>query len=163
MTSYGAPTHRLEEYMSMSSRALEIEARFLYIPDCVTIGLDPGPSMAHPAEVELVRVSEGINLGRQQDVHDILMDVTHDRLGVEEARRLDEVLDKRPKFEVLPVYHIKPPCYFFDTKPVMSNIHVNVMNVLQFIEIIPCDTQTSFTSAVRVVLWSKLIVMQPRM
>ncbi|KAG6050203.1 hypothetical protein E4U39_004608 [Claviceps sp. Clav50 group G5] len=101
LSSYGAPTHRLEEYMSMSSRALEIEARFSYIPDCMTIGLDPGPSTAHPAEVELVRVSNGTNLGRQQDVHDILMDVTHDRLGVEEAaRRLDEVLDKRPKFEV---------------------------------------------------------------
>ncbi|KAG6027533.1 hypothetical protein E4U40_001474 [Claviceps sp. LM458 group G5] len=145
LLSYGAPTHRLEEYMFMSSRALEIEARFFYIPDCMTIGLDPGPSTAHPAEVELVRVSNGTNLGRQQDVHDILMDVTHDRLGVEEAaRRLDEVLDKRPKFEitnpsvtcVAPVYHIKPPCYFFDTKPVMSNIHVNVMNVLQLTEIV---------------------------
>ncbi|KAG6113164.1 hypothetical protein E4U31_001587 [Claviceps sp. LM219 group G6] len=65
---YGAPTHRLEEYMSMSSRALEIE---------------------------------GIDLRKLQDVHDINMDVAHDRHGVEEAtRRLDVALDRRPKFQV---------------------------------------------------------------
>jgi hypothetical protein len=28
---YGAPTHRLEEYMNMSARVLEIEAQFLYM------------------------------------------------------------------------------------------------------------------------------------
>ncbi|KAG6099467.1 hypothetical protein E4U30_006588 [Claviceps sp. LM220 group G6] len=65
---YGAPTHRLEEYMSMSSRALEIE---------------------------------GIDLRKLQGVHDINMDVAHDRHGVEEAtRRLDVALDRRPKFQV---------------------------------------------------------------
>ncbi|KAG6050198.1 hypothetical protein E4U39_004603 [Claviceps sp. Clav50 group G5] len=58
-------------------------------------------STAGPAEVNLVRVSEGIDLGRQQDIHDILMDVAHDRLGVKEAaRRLDEVSGARPKYEV---------------------------------------------------------------
>ncbi|KAG6020407.1 hypothetical protein E4U19_006373 [Claviceps sp. Clav32 group G5] len=85
---YGTPPHQLEEYMSMSSRALEIEALFFYIPECMVIIF--AHSTAGPAKVNLVRVSEGIDLGRQQDVHDILMDVAHDRLGVEEAaRRLD--------------------------------------------------------------------------
>ncbi|KAG6198176.1 hypothetical protein E4U50_007629 [Claviceps purpurea] len=50
---------------------------------------------------------------------------------------LDTVLDRRPKFQVRFLYHIKPPCYHFNTKPVMSNIHVNVMNVLQLPEIVP--------------------------
>ncbi|KAG6148317.1 hypothetical protein E4U37_007503 [Claviceps purpurea] len=80
---YGALEHQLEEYMSMFSRALEIE------------GL----------------------VWRKQ----------HGGLN------LDTVLDRRPKFQ----YHIKPPCYHFNTKPVMSNIHVNVMNVLQLPEIVP--------------------------
>jgi len=37
---YGAPTHRLEEYMNMSARVLEIEAQFLYskFNSCVEIG-----------------------------------------------------------------------------------------------------------------------------
>ncbi|KAG5989206.1 hypothetical protein E4U52_005838 [Claviceps spartinae] len=96
---YGAPTRRLEEYMSMSLRALEIEGEFSYIPNCMTISFDE--STADAAQVKLVRVSEGIDLGRLQDVHDISMDVAHDRLGVKEAaRRLDEVLGKSPKFKV---------------------------------------------------------------
>ncbi|KAG6240648.1 hypothetical protein E4U23_007462 [Claviceps purpurea] len=87
---YGALKHQLEEYMSMFSRALEIEAWTL-----LTTGL----------------------VWRKQ----------HGGLN------LDTVLDRRPKFQ----YHIKPPCYHFNTKPVMSNIHVNVMNVLQLPEIVP--------------------------
>jgi hypothetical protein len=34
---YGAPTHRLEEYMKYSARLLEINAQFLYIPGCIII------------------------------------------------------------------------------------------------------------------------------
>ncbi|KAG6187943.1 hypothetical protein E4U10_005372 [Claviceps purpurea] len=91
---FGALTHQLEEYMSMSSLPLEIEGEFSYIPDCMTIGFSHGV-------VELVRASEGIDLGRVQDVHDINMDVAHDRLGVEEAgRRLDEVSGARSEYKV---------------------------------------------------------------
>ncbi|KAG6063607.1 hypothetical protein E4U16_000857 [Claviceps sp. LM84 group G4] len=96
---YGTPPHQLEEYMSMSSRALEIDALFFYLPGCMAIIF--AHSTAGPAEANVVRASEGIDLGRQQDVHDILMDVAHDRLGVEEAaRRLDGVSGARPEFEV---------------------------------------------------------------
>ena len=38
--SYGAPTHRLEEYMRMSARVLEVEGQFLYIPGCMIISFD---------------------------------------------------------------------------------------------------------------------------
>ncbi|KAG6159384.1 hypothetical protein E4U11_004338 [Claviceps purpurea] len=64
--------------MSMFSRALEIEGRFVYVPGCMTISFDH--STTH-------RVFQGNNLGKLQDVHDINMDVTHDRLGVEEDKR----------------------------------------------------------------------------
>ncbi|CCE26765.1 uncharacterized protein CPUR_00234 [Claviceps purpurea 20.1] len=51
--------------------------------------------------VEQVHASEGIDLGRAQDVHDINMDVAHGRLGVEEgARRLDEVSGARSEYKV---------------------------------------------------------------
>ncbi|CCE26745.1 uncharacterized protein CPUR_00214 [Claviceps purpurea 20.1] len=94
--TFGALTHQLEEYMSMSSLPLEIEgeSNFSYIPDCMTIRFSHGV-------VELVRASEGIDLGRAQDVHDINMDVAHGRLGVEEAaRRLDGVSGARSKYKV---------------------------------------------------------------
>ncbi|KAL7783861.1 hypothetical protein V8C37DRAFT_26833 [Trichoderma ceciliae] len=95
---YGAPTHRLEEYMTMSSRVLEIEGQFLYIPSCMIISFDD--SSTHTAEVKVVRVPQGVDLGRLRDVHNIYKDVVHDKLGVEEAtRRLDDVMDRRPKFK----------------------------------------------------------------
>ncbi|KAM0263568.1 hypothetical protein ACHAQJ_001188 [Trichoderma viride] len=94
---YGAPTHRLEEYMTMSSRVLEIEGQFLYIPSCMIISFDD--SSTHTAEVKVVRVPQGVDLGRLRDVHNIYKDVVHDKLGVEEAtRRLEEVMDRKPKF-----------------------------------------------------------------
>jgi len=105
---YGAPTHRLEEYMTMSSRVLEIEGQFLYIPSCMIISFDD--STTHTAEVKVVRVVEGIDLGKLRDVHNIYKDVVHDKLGVEEAtRRLDEVMNRKPKFHKwlrIPIYGI---------------------------------------------------------
>ncbi|KAG6092237.1 hypothetical protein E4U14_000798 [Claviceps sp. LM454 group G7] len=99
LITYGAPPHQLEEYISMSSRALEIEGESFYIPGCMAISF--ARSTAGPAEVKLVKVLEGMNLERQQDVYDILMDVAHDRLGVEEgSRRLDGVPDARPESKV---------------------------------------------------------------
>ena len=96
---YGAPTHRLEEYMTMSSRVLEIEGQFLYIPSCMIISFDD--STTHTAEVKIVRVPQGIDLGKLRDVHNIYKDVVHDKLGVEEAtRRLDEVMSRKQKFPI---------------------------------------------------------------
>nr|CEG02473.1 unnamed protein product [Fusarium pseudograminearum CS3427] len=96
---YGAPTHRLEEYMTMSSRVLEIEAQFLYLPGCMIISFDD--STTHTTEVKLVRVPQGIDLGRLRDVHNIYKEVVHDKIGVEEAtQRLDEVNERKPKFNV---------------------------------------------------------------
>ncbi|KAG6159385.1 hypothetical protein E4U11_004339 [Claviceps purpurea] len=82
---YGALKHQLEEYMSMSSLSLEIEGQFRYIPATRRHSFDH--STTHTAEVKLARVLQGKNLGKLQDVHDISVDVAHDRLGVEEAAR----------------------------------------------------------------------------
>lgn len=96
---YGAPTHRLEEYLSMSARVLEIEGQFLYMPSCMIISFDD--STTHTTEVKIVRVPQGIDLGRLRDVHNIYKEVVHDKLGVEEAtKRLDEVMQRTPKFNV---------------------------------------------------------------
>ncbi|ORY10105.1 hypothetical protein BCR34DRAFT_486200 [Clohesyomyces aquaticus] len=94
---YGAPTHRLEEYMNMSSRVLEIEAQFLYIPGCMIVSFDD--SSVHTTEVKLVRTNQGIDLGKLRDVHEIYKDVVHDRIGVEEATpRLEAIMGRKTKF-----------------------------------------------------------------
>lgn len=109
---YGAPTHRLEEYLTMSARVLEIEGQFLYIPSCMIISFDD--STTHTTEVKVVRVPQGIDLGRLRDVHNIYKDVVHDKLGVEEAtKRLEEVMERKPKFSVwfrVPLYGVASAC-----------------------------------------------------
>ncbi|KND90045.1 Pheromone-regulated membrane protein 10 [Tolypocladium ophioglossoides CBS 100239] len=109
---YGAPTHRLEEYMAMSSRVLEIEGQFLYFPSCMIISFDD--STTHTTEVKIVREPQGIDLGKLRDVHNIYKDVVHDKLGVEEAtKRLDEVMRREEKFRTwfrVPMYGIASAC-----------------------------------------------------
>ena len=124
---YGAPTHRLEEYMNMSARVLEIEAQFLYsksypctelepicmntankstVPGCMIVAFDD--SSVHTSEVKLVRTAQGVDLGKLRDVHSIYKDVVHDRIGVEEASsRLEAIISRKAKFNVwlrVPVY-----------------------------------------------------------
>ncbi|KAK4546858.1 hypothetical protein LTR36_001590 [Oleoguttula mirabilis] len=112
LMQYGAPTHRLEEYMNMSARVLEIQAQFLYIPGSMIMSFDD-PS-THTTEVKLVRIAQGLDLGKLSDVHEVYKDVVHDRVGVEEATlRLKEVTEKRDKhsrwFRV-PVYGLAAVC-----------------------------------------------------
>ncbi|KAI9732877.1 MAG: hypothetical protein M1834_003817 [Cirrosporium novae-zelandiae] len=93
---YGAPTHRLEEYLRMTARVLEIESQFLYIPGCMIISFDD--SSTHTTEVRLVKEIQGVDLGRLRDVHEIYKEVVHDVIGVEEAtQRLDEVWTRKEK------------------------------------------------------------------
>jgi uncharacterized membrane protein YjjP (DUF1212 family) len=95
---YGAPTHRLEEYLNMSARVLEIEAQFLYMPGCMIVAFDD--SSVHTSEVKLVRTSQGVDLGKLRDVHEIYKDVVHDRIGVEDATpRLDAIMGRKDKFQ----------------------------------------------------------------
>lgn len=100
LMKYGAPTHRLEEYMRMTARVLEIEGSFLYIPGCMIISFDD--SSTHTTEVKVVRSNQGIDLGKLADVHEIYKEVIHDVIGVEEAtKRLEETMKQRSKFHIL--------------------------------------------------------------
>ncbi|TDZ13661.1 Uncharacterized UPF0442 protein [Colletotrichum orbiculare MAFF 240422] len=94
---YGAPTHRLEEYMTMSARVLEIEGQFLYIPNCMIISFDD--STTHTTEVKLVRSAAGVDLGKLRDVHDVYKLVVHDVISADDAlRKLDEIEKRGNKF-----------------------------------------------------------------
>ena len=94
---FGAPTHRLEEYMKMSARVLEIDGQFLYIPGSMIVSFDDAST--HTTEVKLVRVTEGVDLGKLKDIHEIYKEVVHDVIGVEEAtQRMDTVLRAKPMY-----------------------------------------------------------------
>lgn len=96
LMSYGAPTHRLEEYMRMSARVLEIDGQFLYIPGCMIISFDDVNT--HTTEVKIVKAAQGVDLGKLKDIHEVYKEVTHDMIGVEEAtQRLDAIIKIKPK------------------------------------------------------------------
>ena len=85
------------EYMRMSSRVLEIEGQFLYIPGCMIIAFDDPET--HTTEVKLVKSNQGVDLGKLRETHDIYKEVVHDVIGVEEGTvRLDVIKRRKQKF-----------------------------------------------------------------
>lgn len=94
---YGAPTHRLEEYLKKTASVLDVDGQFLYIPECMIISFDDRST--HTAEVKIVREEQGIDLGRLEDVHEIYKEVIHDVISPDEAVvRLDEIVRAKEKF-----------------------------------------------------------------
>lgn len=94
---YGAPTHRLEEYMQMTARVLDISGQFLYLPGCMIMSFDDPATRT--AEVKLVRMVQGVDLGRLADTHNVYKNVVHDLIGVEEAsQELDEIMQRKPRY-----------------------------------------------------------------
>ncbi|KAJ5524364.1 hypothetical protein N7513_009484 [Penicillium frequentans] len=94
---YGAPTHRLEEYMQMTARVLDISGQFLYLPGCMIMSFDDPATRT--AEVKLVRMVQGVDLGRLADTHNVYKNVVHDLIGVEEAsQELDDIMQRKPRY-----------------------------------------------------------------
>lgn len=128
---FGAPTHRLEEYMQMTSKVLEIDSQFLYLPGCMIMSFDD-PS-TRTTEMKLVRVGQGVDLARLSDTHLIYKNVIHDVVGIEEAiQDLDEVMKKGPrynKFIVVMVYGLATATvgpFAFNARPIdMPIIFIN--------------------------------------
>ncbi|KAJ5644458.1 hypothetical protein N7507_010469 [Penicillium longicatenatum] len=123
LMQFGAPTHRLEEYMQMTSKVLEIDSQFLYLPGCMIMSFDD-PS-TRTTEVKLVRVAQGVDLARLSDTHLIYKNVIHDVIGIEEAiQDLDDVMKKGPrynKFIVVMVYGLATATvgpFAFNARPI---------------------------------------------
>lgn len=96
---FGAPTHRLEEYLAATAKVLEINSQFLYIPGCMIISFDD--VLTHTAEVKIVRTAQGVNLGKLKDTHEIYKEVLHDVISLDEAlSRLDEVINAKDRHNV---------------------------------------------------------------
>lgn len=92
---YGAPTHRLEEYMMMTARVLEIDGQFVYFPGVMIVSF--GDSSTRTSEVQVVRCNQGLDLSKLYDVHKVYKAVVHDLMGVDEASaKIDELLSRKP-------------------------------------------------------------------
>lgn len=123
LISYGAPTHRLEEYMRMSARVLEVEGQFLYLPGCMIISFDD--SGTHTTEVRIVRTAQGVHLGKLRDTHEVYKEVVHDLIDLDEAMtRLDQIVkaeNKYPPWFLVCVYGLASACvgpFAFGARPI---------------------------------------------
>ncbi|KAE8153629.1 hypothetical protein BDV25DRAFT_21995 [Aspergillus avenaceus] len=97
---FGAPTHRLEEYMQMTAKVLEVDSQYLYVPGCMIMSFDD-PS-TRTAEVKLVRVAQGVDLGRLSETHNVYKNVIHDVIGIEEAiQELEDIMGRKPRYNKL--------------------------------------------------------------
>lgn len=87
---FGAPNHRLEEYMTLTAKVLEVEATFIYLPGMMLANFsDP---VTRTSDLKLVRVGQGLNVSKLDMAHDIYENVVFDRIGVDEASlELDEL------------------------------------------------------------------------
>ncbi|KTB23310.1 Pheromone-regulated membrane protein 10 [Nakaseomyces glabratus] len=91
---YGAPTHRLEEYMIMTSRVLEIDGQYLYLPGCMIVSF--GDATTRTSEVQLVRCTQGLNLWKLHQVHGVYKKVIHDQMGADEGNiEIDRILREK--------------------------------------------------------------------
>lgn len=81
MIKFGAPTHRLEEFLNRSAAALNIKCQLLYLPGCMVMSFfDDGSRM------KLVRAKPGIEIGKMREVHYLCKQVVHDRTCVHEVK-----------------------------------------------------------------------------
>lgn len=81
----------------MSTRILEIEGHYLYLPNCMIVSF--GDAQTHTTEVKLVRAIQEPDLSRLSDVHGIYKAVIHDTVGVNSAiAELDEIMDRKARY-----------------------------------------------------------------
>ncbi|KIV86191.1 hypothetical protein PV11_01821 [Exophiala sideris] len=95
LMAVGAPSHRLEEYMKTSARALSIDGDFLYLPGSILVSLNDKVTMS--TEVTLVRESGGVDLGKFKDVFSVYKCVIHGKLNAHEGLDELETIMRNPK------------------------------------------------------------------
>lgn len=108
---YGAPSHRIEEYILQLFKVCGLDGRVNYIVGCTEICFinppDPADPMTRQSYTTLVK-AQGLDVGALEVAFHIYKDVIHGEIAVEEAtKKLVELVDS-------PAYH-KPwwlvPCY----------------------------------------------------
>ncbi|KAH8197710.1 hypothetical protein TruAng_008127 [Truncatella angustata] len=148
---FGAPTHRLEEYLRMMARVLEIDGQFLYLPGCMIISFDD--LSTHTTEVKIVRSVQGVNLGKLKDSHEIYKEVLHDVVPVDEAIvRLDDIIKSKDKFNpwfrvlMMGLASATVAPFAFDGRPIDMPICFLLGSLLGFLQLIVAPKSDVYTN-----------------
>ncbi|KAI0035149.1 DUF1212-domain-containing protein [Vararia minispora EC-137] len=100
LISYGAPSHRIESQLVSTTRILEVDAQFVYLPGLILASF--GDPETHSTETHVVKCNGKLNLGSLRDVHTVYREVVHDEISAKEGtRRLRAILERPPIYPVL--------------------------------------------------------------
>ncbi|KAF9579066.1 hypothetical protein BGW38_004838, partial [Lunasporangiospora selenospora] len=90
MIKYGAPSHRLEDTIDNSAKALELNLQCVYMPNVMIVAFTDYET--HTSETHLLKVSAGLDMYKCALVHQVQKMVTHASMPVEEAiMKLDAI------------------------------------------------------------------------
>jgi uncharacterized membrane protein YjjP (DUF1212 family) len=120
---YGAPTHRMEEYLTVSARALSVDATFLYMPNVMIITFSDEET--YSTNVQVIRESSGLDFGRLKDTFEVYKCIIHDKYTAEEAgEQLDAIASRRDQYRRytrILIYGIAAVCvgpFAFGARPI---------------------------------------------
>ncbi|EPS44207.1 hypothetical protein H072_1778 [Dactylellina haptotyla CBS 200.50] len=91
---FGAPSHRIEDFLTITSTVLGVNASFIYLPGTVVVSFQD--SQTHTSDVQVVKCGTSLDLGKLQYVHIIYKEVLHDVISVETGTEKLEKLIKKP-------------------------------------------------------------------
>ncbi|KAK6355069.1 hypothetical protein TWF696_004194 [Orbilia brochopaga] len=91
---FGAPSHRIEDFLRITATILAVDASFVYLPGTVVVSFQD--SQTRTSDVQVVKVGTGLDLGKLQHVHVIYKEVLHDVISVETGTEKLEKLIRKP-------------------------------------------------------------------
>ena len=92
--AYGAPNHRVEEYMDLIKRALRVDCQLVMLPGCMIVVFTD--AVAHTSEVKLIQTGQGMNFRKLRATHLIYRQVITEDFSVWEANEmLDELVKSK--------------------------------------------------------------------
>lgn len=84
-------------YMMNSALAVGVNAQFMYVPGCMMISFQDNATQT--TKITMVKASQGIDLGRMKDTHEIYLDIIHGTLTADEGiDHLEELMSRPVKF-----------------------------------------------------------------
>jgi len=119
MIKYGAPSHRLENAIDHSAKALELNLQCIYLPNVMIIAFTDYET--HTSETHVLKVSAGLDMYKCALVHQVHKMVTHSSMPVTEAiMKLDAISaekDANPRWLTVLAYATASFC----TAPLFFN------------------------------------------
>ncbi|EWC46708.1 hypothetical protein DRE_03953 [Drechslerella stenobrocha 248] len=92
---FGAPSHRIEDFLQITSTVLAVNASFIYLPGTIVVSFQD--MQTHTSDVQVVKSGTSLDLGKLQYVHIIYKEVLHDVISVETGTgKLEKLIRKPP-------------------------------------------------------------------